>query len=242
MIRGHIALLALGANSFVFRGPDLSARGACGRPVRHAGLGVRSLLQRTRSKLRERLLDPREEPWHSRLSTCDGTLVRAPAALYRFASRFIRSNALMMGHLTNLCTQDFFRSSVGGLQRVLLSYNERGNSTGMATLTFANAEKAREAVKKFNGAPIDGGKSRLRLNLIVDPTRKPLAARIAPVAKGPERSLRVARPDPAVRRDTRAPTKKAVAAKAQKRKPKPQKKSLEQLDQEMADYFDEAKK
>ncbi|AMD21262.1 HEL018Wp [Eremothecium sinecaudum] len=143
--------------------------------------------------------------------------------------------------------RDFFRSSVGGLQRVLLSYNERGNSTGMATLTFANAEKAREAVKKFNGAPIDGGKSKLRLNLIVDPTRKPLSARIAPVNKGKDRVLRpVPRRDAprkeATRRDSRAPNKKTAMAKAEKRRSKPQKKSLEQLDQEMTDYFEDSNK
>lgn len=138
--------------------------------------------------------------------------------------------------------QDFFRTSVGGLQRVLLSYNERGNSTGMATLTFANAERARDAVKKFNGAPIDGGKSKLRLNLIVDPFIKPLSARIAPVNNGKERLVRSSPMRETVpRRDIRAPNKKAKGAKAERRRPKPQKKSLEQLDQDMADYFDDSK-
>ena len=71
--------------------------------------------------------------------------------------------------MTNFFLQEFFASQVGGVQRVLLSYNERGQSTGMANITFKNGELARRAVERFNGSPIDGGRSRLRLNLIVDP-------------------------------------------------------------------------
>ncbi|SCV06085.1 LANO_0H21770g1_1 [Lachancea nothofagi CBS 11611] len=135
--------------------------------------------------------------------------------------------------------REFFTSQVGGVARILLSYNERGLSTGMATITFKNAEKAREAVKKFHGAPIDGGRSKLRLSLIVDPSKKPLASRIQAIAER--------KPVPA-----RGPNKKVAAVKQQKKegkkpkpkpspKAKPEKKSLEQLDQEMADYFEEKK-
>ncbi|SCU93422.1 LAMI_0E14312g1_1 [Lachancea mirantina] len=129
--------------------------------------------------------------------------------------------------------REFFTSQIGGVTRILLSYNERGLSTGMATITFKSSDKAKEAVSKFNGAPIDGGRTRLKLNLIIDPTKKPLASRIQPLAQ---------RKVPAVK----APTKKAAAVKKQKKvekkkNPKPEKKSLEQLDQEMADYFEEKK-
>ena len=84
-----------------------------------------------------------------------------------------------------------------------MSYNERGQSTGMANITFKNGELARRAVERFNGSPIDGGRSRLRLNLIVDPNQRPvksLADRIKampqkggnaprPVKRGPNRKL-----------------------------------------------------
>ncbi|SCU79899.1 LADA_0B03906g1_1 [Lachancea dasiensis] len=132
--------------------------------------------------------------------------------------------------------REFFASQVGGVARILLSYNERGLSTGMATITFKNVEKAREAVKKFNGAPIDGGRSKLRLSLIIDPTKKPLTSRIQAVVER--------KPVP-----VKGPNKKVAVVKKQKRddkkkagpKAKPEKKSLEQLDQEMADYFEEKK-
>lgn len=107
----------------------------------------------------------------------------------------------------------------------------------MATITFKSVEKAKEAVRKFNGAPIDGGRSRLRLNMIIDPTKKPLASRIQPLQRKAEGPVKGA--------NLKGPNKKVVAAKKQKKevkkRVKPEKKSLEQLDQEMADYFEEKK-
>lgn len=124
----------------------------------------------------------------------------------------------------------------------MLSYNERGNSTGMATITFKNAEQANLAVKKFHNAPIDGGKSKLRLTLIVDPSRKTLLDRIRPVqnaqAAAPNKKAAPTKPQP--KKKPAGPNKKAIAAK-QKKRAKPEKKSLEDLDKEMADYFEESK-
>ncbi|CCE63252.1 hypothetical protein TPHA_0E01590 [Tetrapisispora phaffii CBS 4417] len=156
--------------------------------------------------------------------------------------------------------REFFSSEVGGVQRVLLSYNERGNSTGMATITFRNGEMAKRAVAKFNGAPIDGGRSRLKLNLIIDPTAQPvrtLNERITalprgvpsqrgqqrPHQRGQQRPQQRGQQKPQQRGQQRAPSRKAAAAKAekQKRREKPVKKSLEELDKEMADYFEEKK-
>lgn len=117
---------------------------------------------------------------------------------------------------------------------MLLSYNERGQSTGMANITFKNGEMAKKAVAKFNGAPIDGGRSRLRLNLIIDPTQQPvrsLSDRIRAVA--PKNAKPVNAPK-------KGPNKKAALAKKQKQqRPKQPKKSLEDLDKEMADYFED---
>ncbi|AQZ16657.1 YRA1 (YDR381W) [Zygosaccharomyces parabailii] len=130
--------------------------------------------------------------------------------------------------------KEFFASQVGGVMRVLLSYNERGQSTGMANITFRNGEMAKRAVAKFNGAPIDGGRTRLKLNLIIDPTQQPvrsLSERIravpaprkaATVKKGPNKRAAI--------------LKKARAKQPKERQPK---KSLEDLDKEMADYFEE---
>lgn len=66
-----------------------------------------------------------------------------------------------------------------------LSYNERGQFKGVATVIFKSNKNAALAVEKYHGASIDGGKGKLSLELIIDTTKKPLAARIAakPVQK-----------------------------------------------------------
>lgn len=118
---------------------------------------------------------------------------------------------------------------------MLLSYNERGQSTGMANITFKNGEMAKKAVAKFNGAPIDGGRSRLRLNLIIDPSQAPARSLSERIRAIPSKNVRQGANLP------KGPNKKAAMAKKQKpqRAPKQPKKSLEDLDKEMADYFEE---
>lgn len=145
---------------------------------------------------------------------------------------------------------------------VSLSYNQRGQSQGIATVVFKKAEQAKKAFDRYNGAPIDGGKTLLRVELVVDPTRKPLVARIqlnqiageiAAARKGQRAAKKTAAPAkkaaapakkttpakkaaPAKAASAKAaPAKKAAAKKAPK--PKKEKKTLEQLDQEMSDYF-----
>ncbi|ONH69600.1 RNA annealing protein YRA1 [Cyberlindnera fabianii] len=115
-----------------------------------------------------------------------------------------------------------------------LQYNEKGQSRGIATVIFKSAASASKAVEKYNGAPIDGGKSKLRLELIIDPTKKPLISRIvanAPAKKEQPKKANVKKEQP----------KKADQKKKKENKPKnkrPVKKTIEQLDQEMADYFE----
>ena len=122
----------------------------------------------------------------------------------------------------------------------------------MANITFKSPEYANRAVSRFNGAPIDNGKTRLRLNLIVDPSqaKQNLAERLTGLQG------RVGRPDarnvgrngrPVDRRQPRQQVRgprNGPAPQKKKQHPKrerPAKKSLEDLDKEMADYFDDAK-
>lgn len=121
-----------------------------------------------------------------------------------------------------------------------MSYNERGQSTGMANITFRNGEMAKKAVAKFNGAPIDGGRTRLRLNLIIDPNQLPaksLSERIKalpPSNKNRPSAAAAAKKGP----NKRAAILKKARAKQQPKERQP-KKSLEDLDKEMSDYFEE---
>ncbi|KAG0676032.1 hypothetical protein C6P40_001332 [Pichia californica] len=143
--------------------------------------------------------------------------------------------------------QEFFQGSVGPVSNLTLAYNERGRSTGVATITFKNSKSARAAVARFNNANIDGGNSRLKLEIIVDTSKVPLSARIQPNLSQPVRSQQPNQPP--VRRGRQAQTLKGRPGRAvnrpnkvsnKKDAPKKQpkkKKTIEELDQEMADYF-----
>lgn len=113
----------------------------------------------------------------------------------------------------------------------------------MANITFKNGEMAKKAVAKFNGAPIDGGRSRLKLNLIIDPNQQPVRSLSDRIRAVPQKNMRPSnapnngRPNNAPKK---GPNRKAVLAKKPKQpRAKPTKKSLEDLDKEMADYFEE---
>lgn len=143
--------------------------------------------------------------------------------------------------------QEFFTSSVGPVQKITLAYNEKGRSTGVATVIFKNAAAARKAVATYNNAPIDSGRSILKLELVVDTTQVPLAARIQPnvqkiqpaalknrgVAPGPRNQRVNAVKGRPVKPNRVIARTRAAAPKKQPKK----KKTLEELDQEMADYF-----
>ncbi|QPG75221.1 hypothetical protein FOA43_002571 [Brettanomyces nanus] len=113
----------------------------------------------------------------------------------------------------------------------------RGQSTGVATVVFKRAGTARKAVAKYNNAPIDGKRKTLKLELVVDPQQKSLAARITPNVIVNASSLRTRLQSKRVTR--RAPVKpvKKAPKKVAKAKPKNHKKTVAELDQEMADYF-----
>lgn len=125
-----------------------------------------------------------------------------------------------------------------------MSYNERGQFKGIATIIFKNNKSATLAVEKYNGAPIDGGSSKLKLELIIDPTKKPLTSRIAankvaqPVAKSKAQALKARVQAAKVRQGvkTKGDTKKKDQ-KPKAQKPKKAKKTVEELDKEMSEYF-----
>lgn len=134
--------------------------------------------------------------------------------------------------------QEFFTSTLSAVQSVTLAYNEKGKSTGQATVLFKNAPAAKAAVNKYNNAPIDNGRSRLTLELVVDPTKKPLAARIQPnkALKSVPLKTKLLQKKNARQAAVRG-VKNAPKPAGKPKSAKPKKKSLAELDAEMADYF-----
>lgn len=74
--------------------------------------------------------------------------------------------------------------------------------------------------------------------MIIDPTKKPLITRISanPVASGKTLTQRIQSVGTKPKGPAKAAAKKPAVKKA--KKPKKEKKTIEQLDQEMADYFE----
>lgn len=107
-------------------------------------------------------------------------------------------------------------------------------------ITFVTFEQAAALVKNYNGAPIDNGKSKLKLSLVVDTSRQTqptaLAARIAI----PNTNAKSSGPKD-IKRKVKALATKAKTAKKSVKKTKATKKpapvSLEDLDKQMNDYF-----
>lgn len=130
------------------------------------------------------------------------------------------------------------------MQTVSLSYNEKGNFRGIATIIFKSSKNAVLAVKKYNNAPIDGGASKLKLELIVDPTKKSLASRITANQPAATQSNKPQTKKEQLKAKLLEKKKQLQKKKAADAKPKPKakpakqvKKTAEQLDQEMSDYF-----
>ncbi|KAK9385473.1 hypothetical protein V1515DRAFT_539875 [Lipomyces mesembrius] len=138
--------------------------------------------------------------------------------------------------------KDYFNLEIGPVRRCILNYNAKGQSTGVVTMIFQKAGDAARAWKRFNGTPIDGGKKIMHVELVVDPNKKTLADRIQPRYDilSRFRSLRLtdtwrSQPNASATKATPSRTRKATRGRgAQGRRPK---KTTEQLDAEMADYF-----
>ncbi|RKF79100.1 mRNA export protein mlo3 [Golovinomyces cichoracearum] len=132
--------------------------------------------------------------------------------------------------------KEYFMKQVGPIKRVEISYGPGGVSRGVANITFARAESAIKAVDECNNVSIDG--KPIKIELILDATR----AKAIPPPKGlSERVTHKPRPKPATN-----PRPAAVSAsrggKASRgghtnRNARPVKKTAEELDSEMIDYW-----
>ncbi|KAI1388906.1 uncharacterized protein F4822DRAFT_261839 [Hypoxylon trugodes] len=137
----------------------------------------------------------------------------------------------------------YFSTSVGPIKRVELSYGPNSVSRGIATVTFAKPDGASRAFNALNGLLVDNRP--IKIEIVVSAAK---AAEIAPPAKTlTERITQPkAQPKSAANDKKKEAAGKAAGAGAgtrgRKRRParngRPTKKTAEELDSEMADYFD----
>ncbi|KAH8597886.1 putative mRNA export protein mlo3 [Bisporella sp. PMI_857] len=131
--------------------------------------------------------------------------------------------------------KEYFAKSIQKTKRVEIAYGPNGVSRGVATVTFADSQAATQAVSKVNGVLVDG--KALKIEVVVDASRaasipgpKPLGERIQ--QKAQPKSAAKEKPSATAARGKGARGRGGKAGRA-----RPVKKTAEELDSEMADYF-----
>lgn len=132
--------------------------------------------------------------------------------------------------------KEYFMKQVGPIKRVEISYGPGGVSRGVANITFSRADSAIKAVEECNNVAIDGRP--IKIELILDATR----AKAIPPPKGlSERITQKPQPKSAASTKVAAPTgsrsKKPSRNGRAGRNARPAKKTAEELDSEMVDYW-----
>ncbi|KAI2642268.1 hypothetical protein GGS21DRAFT_297405 [Xylaria nigripes] len=135
--------------------------------------------------------------------------------------------------------KEYFTSSVGPIKRVELSYGPNSVSRGIATVTFQKPEGASKAVSALNGILVDNRP--IKIEIIVSAAK---AAEIIPAPKTLTERITQPKAQPkSAANDKKKDARKAANSTAQGRKKRvgrssrPAKKTAEELDSEMADYF-----
>ncbi|KAI9886318.1 MAG: hypothetical protein M1823_001876 [Watsoniomyces obsoletus] len=138
--------------------------------------------------------------------------------------------------------KDYFSKAVGPIKKCLLTYGPNGLSRGVATIVFTKADAANRAIQQ-NGLLVDG--KPLKIEVVVDASKASVAApikglgeRIAQPKNQPKSSLPKNSGNNAT--NTRG-TGRARGGRGQRRgrnagRAKP--KTADELDAEMADYFE----
>ncbi|KAK2001266.1 hypothetical protein LX36DRAFT_708669 [Colletotrichum falcatum] len=141
--------------------------------------------------------------------------------------------------------KEYFVTSVGPIKRVEISYGPNSVSRGIANITFRDPDGASKAFQKLNGLLVDNRP--IKIEIVVGASQ---AANVIPPKKSlAERTTQPkAQPKSAAnnkRNTANTANKGAAAPGARGKKPerrartgRPAKKTAEELDSEMADYFE----
>ncbi|KAI1376053.1 RNA recognition domain-containing protein [Hypoxylon crocopeplum] len=137
--------------------------------------------------------------------------------------------------------KEYFTTSVGPIKRVELSYGPNSVSRGIATVTFSKLDGASKAFNALNGLLVDNRP--IKIEIVVSAAK---AAEIAPAPKTlTERITQPkAQPKSAANDKKKEAAGKATGPGARGRKRRgprsgrPAKKTAEELDSDMADYFE----
>ncbi|XXG97203.1 hypothetical protein Hte_003498 [Hypoxylon texense] len=139
--------------------------------------------------------------------------------------------------------KEYFATSVGPIKRVELSYGPNSVSRGIATVTFAKLDGASKAFNALNGLLVDNRP--IKIEIVVSaakaaefaPPPKTLTERISQPKAQPKSAANDKKKD-APGKATGAGARGRGKRKGAPRSGRPAKKSAEELDHDMADYFE----
>ncbi|KAK3387116.1 hypothetical protein B0H63DRAFT_469229 [Podospora didyma] len=139
--------------------------------------------------------------------------------------------------------KEYFQQSVGQVKKVEISYGPGGVSRGIAHVTFHNADGASKAFSTLNGILVDNRPVKVEVvvasaDLIPQP--KTLSQRITQPKPQPKSAATVKHGGNAPKGTVAAGKAGAKKAPRKAKNGRPAKKTAEELDSEMADYFDSA--
>lgn len=136
--------------------------------------------------------------------------------------------------------KEYFVKSVGPIKKVEISYGPGGISRGIATISFARFDGATKAIAALNGLLVDG--KPMKIEIILDarraadiPPPKGLSERIAQPKSQPKSAV----PSKSAQTGGAGTRGKGTRGRGRGgRNPRPTKKTAEELDSEMADYWE----
>ncbi|KAI8634220.1 RNA recognition domain-containing protein [Xylariaceae sp. FL1651] len=136
--------------------------------------------------------------------------------------------------------KEYFTTSVGPIKRVELSYGPNSISRGIATVTFHKPDGASKAFNVLNGILVDNRP--IKIEIVVSAAK---AAEIIPTPKTLTERITQSKAQPkSAANDKKKDAGKTAGsgARGRKKRParssRPAKKTAEELDSEMADYFE----
>ncbi|KAL9012386.1 MAG: hypothetical protein Q9173_002840, partial [Seirophora scorigena] len=154
-------------------------------------------------------------------------------------SKIIVSN--LPADVTEKNVKDYFSDTIGPVKRVTISYGPNGVNKGIVTIVFAKPDSAAKALETLNGVQVD--KRPMKIEVVLDAAKavavvpsKGLSDRItAGKAPKPATAAKAVTDSSATRgRGTRGRGTGRRGRNAGRSKPK----TADELDAEMADYFD----
>lgn len=140
--------------------------------------------------------------------------------------------------------KEYFKTSVGPIKRVEVSYGPGGVSRGIATVTFAHLDGASKAFNALNGLLVDSRP--IKIEIVVGgakaaevvPTKKSLTERITQPKAQPKSAANDKKKEAAGKTAASSARGGRGNGKKRPRSARPAKKTTEELDSEMADYFE----